>query len=404
MRCSWRTLVAPWRDANMLRSVLSALLLGVVFASPGVSEAIDLEALRAEGAAGDADALFRLGAAYQNGEGVELDFGLAAQHFRLAAERGHPGAQYNLALLMLGALGVEPDAAGAYRWLSLATTGNGDVGLLAAALRERVALELGQDAAAQAEAQVAAFQPVKGPAELPVPTMPPVQSASAQKLVATLTEALRLTGCGAPRVADTDTGTEITGLIPVGTDRAALDGAAAALRAQPPIALELIELEPILCEVIALIEDARPRLEKLDGLVLRDATGTEKTIFEDGDDLIMELPAQPGDRYVWVDYFVHGGGVVHMLPTQATPDNLLPAGGRLVLGDPQRAGESWQIGPPFGRDLLVMFATARPLYASGRAEYEEASDYLRFLRQRLSSAPLDDPIAVGYRIVQTVEG
>jgi hypothetical protein len=138
--------------------------------------------------------------------------------------------------------------------------------------------------------------------------------------------------------------------------------------------------------------------------VLRDATGTEKAIFEAGDDLIMELPPQPGDRYVWVDYFVHGGGVVHMLPTPATPDNFLPAGERLVLGDPQRGGESWQIGPPFGRDLLVIFATARQLYDLGRAEYEETSDYLRFLRQRLSSAPLDDPIAVGYRVVQTVEG
>jgi hypothetical protein len=388
----------------MLRTILSALVLSVLLASSSIGNALDLEALRAKGATGDADALFRLGTAYQNGDGVELDFGLAAAHFRLAAERGHPGAQYNLAVLMLGGLGVEPDAPGAYRWLSLAANGNDDVGLLAAALGDRVALELDPDAAAQVEAQVAAFQALQGPAELPVPTMSPAQSASAQQLVATLTEALRLTGCGAPRVAATETGTEITGLIPIGTDRAALDGAAAALRAQPPIALELIELEPILCEVIALIEDARPRLDKLDGLVLRDAMGTEKTIFEDGDDLIMELPAQPSDRYVWVDYFVHGGGVVHMLPTPATPDNLLPAGERLVLGDPQRGGDTWQIGPPFGRDLLVIFVSARELYASGRAEYEDASDYLRFLRQRLSSAPLDDPIAVGYRIVQTVEG
>jgi hypothetical protein len=288
--------------------------------------------------------------------------------------------------------------------LTHAAHGDGDIGLLAAALRERVALELDQNQVAGAEAQVAAFQLVEGPAELPIPTVPAPQSASAQELVATLTRALRLTGCGVPRVAETDTGTEIAGVIPVGTDRAALDGAAAALQAQPPITLELIELEPILCEVIDLIDDVRPRLDELDGLMLRDATGNEKVVFQAGDDLIMELPAQPRDLYVWVDYFVHGGKVVHMLPTPATPDNLLLSGERLVLGDPQRGGESWQISPPFGRDLLVIFATARRLYDPGRAEYEEAAAYLRFLRQRLSSTPPHDPIAVGYRVVQTVGG
>jgi TPR repeat protein len=41
----------------------------------------------------------------------------AANHFRVAAERGHPGAQYELGILYFNGIGVSQDRREARRWL-----------------------------------------------------------------------------------------------------------------------------------------------------------------------------------------------------------------------------------------------------------------------------------------------
>lgn len=60
------------------------------------------------------------GLKYYSGQGVERNFGTAAQFFMAAAERGHPGAQYNLGLMnYVGQTGGQ-DFTNAAKWFQMA--------------------------------------------------------------------------------------------------------------------------------------------------------------------------------------------------------------------------------------------------------------------------------------------
>ena len=65
---------------------------------------------------GGADAQFRLGVSYYNGDGVLKDAGEAARWYRKAAEQGHATAQVNLGFLYANGDGVPKDAREAARW------------------------------------------------------------------------------------------------------------------------------------------------------------------------------------------------------------------------------------------------------------------------------------------------
>ena len=60
--------------------------------------------------------MVELGNAFRTGVGAPRDLNLALHWYRLAAERGHPGGQYNLALAYELGLGVVRDQAQAAHW------------------------------------------------------------------------------------------------------------------------------------------------------------------------------------------------------------------------------------------------------------------------------------------------
>jgi TPR repeat protein len=78
------------------------------------------EAVRKLAEAGDADAQWRMGARYHNGDGVRKDDTQAVQWFLRAAEQGHVGAQATLGAYYWAGHGVPPDLSRAYFWSMLA--------------------------------------------------------------------------------------------------------------------------------------------------------------------------------------------------------------------------------------------------------------------------------------------
>jgi|GEM_PF-6513596 len=78
--------------------------------------ALGLERLRAAAKAGDADAMFSLGTAYESGRGVEVDYAAARNWYEQAAEIGHPTAMCYLASMYAQGTGVARDDATAFRW------------------------------------------------------------------------------------------------------------------------------------------------------------------------------------------------------------------------------------------------------------------------------------------------
>lgn len=65
---------------------------------------------------GDANAQYRLGSCYSNGDGVETNKAEAVRWYRMAAEQGHAGAQGSLGMCYANGNGVETNKAEAVKW------------------------------------------------------------------------------------------------------------------------------------------------------------------------------------------------------------------------------------------------------------------------------------------------
>ncbi len=91
--------------------------LGFVPDSTNQSATSSLDELRAMANSGDASAQYRLGEAYERGDGVPQDNVEAVKWYRKAAERGRPDAQRNLGYLYIwGGKGVPANAVEGERW------------------------------------------------------------------------------------------------------------------------------------------------------------------------------------------------------------------------------------------------------------------------------------------------
>ena len=386
----------------------AVLAISVVAAFPCWVSASELDALRKAATGGDPQALFELGNMYEQADTVGHDIERAAQYMRLAAERGHPEAQYRLGLLYAAGLGLPKDLERSYEWLTLAAAGEGRIPLLADALREVVGADLAPDAVTHAQDLAARFQPIKEVPDLPAPpgAEPTVAgTAPAPEQFAQLSTLLPPTNCGTPVLTRDERGRLIAaGYRPAGASTSLDDGGMAALIEHRGATLDLTPLAPQLCTVLDLIAAAAAKVEPPAEVVLSDPTGTPKQVFRNAEYLVVEVPPIADARYAAVDYFVHDGSVVHMLPSRAYPHNQLSAGERLVLGEPKAHGQTFQISAPFGRDLLVVFLSERPLYEGERAGVEPIGDYLDFLRRRLASTLRNDTVRVGYRVIQTTSG
>ena len=79
-----------------------------------------LRLARPKALAGDASAQHALGYLYETGNGVPLNYEIAASWNRKAADQGNVGGQADLGWMYFKGLGVPPDPVQAYKWLVLA--------------------------------------------------------------------------------------------------------------------------------------------------------------------------------------------------------------------------------------------------------------------------------------------
>jgi hypothetical protein len=106
--------------------------------------------------------------------------------------------------------------------------------------------------------------------------------------------------------------------------------------------------------------------------------------LRDGEQVRMRLVMPDFGTRLRVDYIGHDGSVQHLYPQladpkagiAADPPRVFTAGERLNLGNPV-----WQIGPPYGTDMIIAVASSEPLFDRPRAANQEKSDvYLRDLQ------------------------
>ena len=103
---------------------------------------------------GGADAQFKLGSMYYNGEGVAKDYTASVKWFHEAARQGHAKAQFKLGQMFQQGQGVPQDYGRAHKWFNLAATG-GDP--KAAEARDALARLMTPQQLADAQRQAALF-------------------------------------------------------------------------------------------------------------------------------------------------------------------------------------------------------------------------------------------------------
>lgn len=135
-------------------------------------------------------------------------------------------------------------------------------------------------------------------------------------------------------------------------------------------------------------------------LLLGESTHAREFRYTAGNPLVMELQGADYDAYVYVDYFDADGNVVHLLPNEFTPLTLTPAESALQIGSETvlpmgEPGLYIEIGPPFGQEIAVAFASSVPLYDGVRPLVEPAGPYLDWLRDRVADARARDPAFKG---------
>ena len=99
--------------------------------------------------------------------------------------------------------------------------------------------------------------------------------------------------------------------------------------------------------------------------------------------VLVRMPAEPS--HLTVDYFTADDMVVHLRVAEAGQPSLPPFEAVLV-GDPV-GGPALRVGAPFGNELILVLASAAPLFSAPRPGMEQAGTYLDALEVALGSGP-----------------
>jgi hypothetical protein len=201
---------------------------------------------------------------------------------------------------------------------------------------------------------------------------------------------------------DPDTGgMTLTGHIPEDALRGPV---LSALRAQVGDAIALSDTLLILprpqCGALAGIADAGlpQSTEQLTNPRVIGANGfAQNYTYSDGQALQLDLSGPDYDSYVYVDYFVADGTVVHLQPNDVVPLELLPAKAPLTVGRVRGDKPFLQmtVSAPFGQEIAAAFATSTPLYNGLRPVQEPAGPYLAFIKEQVALARAGNPAFKG---------
>ncbi|MGO4332383.1 serine/threonine-protein kinase [Cupriavidus sp. 2TAF22] len=153
------------------------------------------------------------------------------------------------------------------------------------------------------------------------------------------------------------------------------------LGAVPGVQSVNLEVQPLgddKCDVVKLVSPYWSGRRSGDALATIRTRAPGGQLAE-GTPLIVDITTPPYDTYVYVDYYMADGKVVHMVPSARSKANQAPASYSATIGS---LGD-WVISKPFGTELIVLLTAPAPLFDALRPEAESRQDYLRALDRQL---------------------
>ena len=223
---------------------------------------------------------------------------------------------------------------------------------------------------AKAEPEPAPVQVATAPAEPAIPNLAPLRAA------------LQNLHCAIVDVAFQDGRMSVSGVAAGESARARLAALVAEHAQGWPHDSSVRLAAPALCEPLSLIGPLRAaNLSAPVPVSIR--LETPEASFRGGTSLTFDIAAPDFPAHLQVDYYTADGNVVHLLPNPLETSGQVDSGAVRRLGDRKSGGRFWTIGPPFGRELIVVMASASPLFTTPRPEAEAASAYLSELKRVL---------------------
>lgn len=115
--------------------------------------------------------------------------------------------------------------------------------------------------------------------------------------------------------------------------------------------------------------------------------------YSEGQRLSFKLNAADYDAFIYVDYFDAQAQVIHLVPNGTVPLEKVAAKTAYSVGEDRDGKPSLDItiGPPFGQEIAVAFASSVPLYDGLRPMVEPADAYLAWLKERVAEARAENP-------------
>jgi serine/threonine-protein kinase len=117
--------------------------------------------------------------------------------------------------------------------------------------------------------------------------------------------------------------------------------------------------------------------------------------LRDGEQILPRLVMPDFRGNLRVDYVAHDGGVLHLYPQQADPAQHMTAdpprvfgpGETINLGEASPGHPAWEVGEPYGTDMILAIASTAPLFDRPRpGNTESSADYLRDLQNAVDAA------------------
>ena len=338
--------------------------------------------LRPEAESGDSRAQFYLGLLLAEGPEAIRDLAAAAEWFERAAKAGYAEAQFQIGMRYSVGLGTDRNLIEAYKWLRIAEQGLGTAA--PAAFLQTFVGQIAPDDIATAEEAIGAWistrADIEGGQTTEQSAVTPSASAAIEALPAPTVEAMMdlvaTYDCADLRASTADDGTvQVTGIFRDGDDVAAFVGELEAAFGSAAVRTELDPLGEPNCAAAAFIGPFRPDYRMM-------TLAAAEPTFKEGDLIVVEISADDTARYLYIDYFQLDGTVIHLLPEAVNGPKRIRPGAPLRLGDGSTSEFLWRAAAPFGRELLTVLMSTRPLFEQPRPVEEPTEDYLPRLRAR----------------------
>ena len=154
-------------------------------------------------------------------------------------------------------------------------------------------------------------------------------------------------------------------------------------------------VDPLYCPTLEVMQPIVPGFgTKGPNLTLGLADG--RNVLKDGERIRPHLIMADFKGPLRVDYVAHDGNVQHLYPQIAdnklnvTADSLtraFAAGEAVNLGEVSPGHPAWEVGEPYGVDMIIAVQSSQPLFDRPRpANVETVADYLRELRGAIEAA------------------